>query len=606
MELIQEIALISIVIIVVIGIFSQWLAWRIQWPSIVIMSIAGLIIGPILGLINPKEALGELYSPLISLSVAVILFEGSTSLDVRELKGISKSVLRIITFGVFLAWIGGSLAAHFIAGLSLEVAFIIGGLFVVTGPTVIIPLLRQAKLKPRTAAVLKWEGIVVDPVGPLLALFAYEIIKISIYPNFHFVDFLQFFIGAILAAFVGYIMGILVSLLVSKGVFPEYLKSPIILSFVLLCFAIAEVMMHETGMLAVTIMGLTLARTKKYVHSIGSIGHVVENISVFLTSTVFILLTASLTRETILTIFSWPIITFVLAMLFVVRPLSIWISTIGTELTKQEKTLIGWIAPRGIVALTVAGYFAELLMNDGYLGASMLTALTFALVFITVCAHGFTIGPLAKKLGLASTEKPGVLIVGASSFAIAFGNHLKEIGTPVLISDKSQDRIKQADEFGINTYQGEILAEHSEYEVDLTPYDTILAMTGDTAYNALVCQTYAPEFGYNNTYAIFVRPHDKDVQLSLKAHILFGKNESFRGLNRKVNIGYTLKSIHINKKESLTINEFPEESTPLCIKKKNGNVVFITLVNKITVDVGDILVVLSPEYSNEIEAIFKY
>lgn len=592
---IQEIALVSIVIVIVIGIFSQWLAWRIQWPSIVIMSVAGLIIGPMMGLINPKEALGELYSPLISLSVAVILFEGSTSLDVRELKGISKSVLRIITFGVFLAWIGGSFAAHFIAGLSLEVAFIIGGLFVVTGPTVIIPLLRQAKLKPRTAAVLKWEGIVVDPVGPLLALFAYEIIKFYIYPNFHFVDFIQFFIGAILAGFVGYIMGLLISLLVSKGLFPEYLKSPIILSFVLLCFAIAEVMMLETGMLAVTVMGLTLARTKNYAHSIGSIGHVVENISVFLTSTVFILLTASLTRETILTIFSWPIITFVLAMLFLVRPLSIWISTIGTELTHQEKTLIGWIAPRGIVALTVSGYFAELLINDGYLGASILTALTFALVFITVCAHGFTIGPLARYLGLASTEKPGVLIVGASSFAIAFANHLNNLKIPVLISDKSEDRIKQANHLGIKTYHGEILAEHSEYEVDLTPYDTILAMTGDAAYNALVCQTYAPEFGYNNTYAVSVRPNDKTVQVSLKAHILFGKNESFRELNRKVNIGYRIKNIEIKKKESFSKSDFPEESTPLCIKKKNGNIVFITVIDKVNTDNGDILIVLSSE-----------
>lgn len=592
---IQEIALVSIVIVIVIGIFSQWLAWRIQWPSIVIMSVAGLIIGPMMGLINPKEALGELYSPLISLSVAVILFEGSTSLDVRELKGISKSVLRIITFGVFLAWIGGSFAAHFIAGLSLEVAFIIGGLFVVTGPTVIIPLLRQAKLKPRTAAVLKWEGIVVDPVGPLLALFAYEIIKFYIYPNFHFVDFIQFFIGAILAGFVGYIMGLLISLLVSKGLFPEYLKSPIILSFVLLCFAIAEVMMLETGMLAVTVMGLTLARTKNYAHSIGSIGHVVENISVFLTSTVFILLTASLTRETILTIFSWPIITFVLAMLFLVRPLSIWISTIGTELTHQEKTLIGWIAPRGIVALTVSGYFAELLINDGYLGASILTALTFALVFITVCAHGFTIGPLARYLGLASTEKPGVLIVGASSFAIAFANHLNNLKIPVLISDKSEDRIKQANYLGIKTYHGEILAEHSEYEVDLTPYDTILAMTGDAAYNALVCQTYAPEFGYNNTYAVSVRPNDKTVQVSLKAHILFGKNESFRELNRKVNIGYRIKNIEIKKKESFSKSDFPEESTPLCIKKKNGNIVFITVIDKVNTDNGDILIVLSSE-----------
>ncbi|MCR1836263.1 cation:proton antiporter, partial [Oceanobacillus caeni] len=269
MEIQQELTLISIVVVIALGMFSQWLAWRIQWPSIVIMTIAGLLIGPIFGLINPQEGLGELYSPIISLAVALILFEGSTSLDIRELKGISKSVFRIVTFGALIAWIGGSLAAHFVAGLSLEISFIIGGLFVVTGPTVIIPLLRQAKLTPRVASVLKWEGIIVDPIGPLLALFAYEIIKITSEESFLLSDFIPFFVESILAILVGYAIGMLVSLLVSKGLFPEYLKSPIIFCFVLICFASGEVIMHETGMLSVTVMGLTLARSKKYVHSIG-------------------------------------------------------------------------------------------------------------------------------------------------------------------------------------------------------------------------------------------------------------------------------------------------------------------------------------------------
>src|SRR5699024_6908255 len=362
----ENIELIIIVSILALGIFSQWFAWRIQWPSIVIMSIVGLLIGPIAGFINPGEALGDLYSPLISLAVAIILFEGSSSLDLREIKGISKSVYRIITGGAFIAWILGSLSAHFIAGLGLEVSFIIGGLFVVTGPTVIIPLLRNAKLQPRTAAVLNWEGIIVDPVGPLLALFAYEVIKILGNAHLGPKYLLIFFGSAILAAILGFLIGFIISIMANKGMFPEYLKSPIILAFVLLCFTIAEIIMHETGLLAVTVMGLTFRWAQNHVSSIGNVHHFVESISVMLTSTVFILLTASLARETITEIFTWPIIAFVLVMLFVVRPLSIWVPTIGTELTRQEKTLIGWIAPRGIVALTVAGYFASILIEDGY------------------------------------------------------------------------------------------------------------------------------------------------------------------------------------------------------------------------------------------------
>ncbi|MEN2767914.1 cation:proton antiporter [Ornithinibacillus xuwenensis] len=594
----QDFALISIVIVISLGIFSQWLAWRIQWPSIVIMSVAGLLIGPMFGLINPQEALGSLYSPIISLAVALILFEGSNSLDVRELKGISKSVYRIVTIGTFIAWIGGSLAAHFIAGLSLEISFIIGGLFVVTGPTVIIPLLRQAKLTSRIASVLKWEGIIVDPIGPLLALFAYEIIKITSAESFSYSDFIPFFVDSIIAVIVGFVIGIIMSFLVGKGVFPEYLKSPIIFCFVLICFTIGEAIMHETGMLAVTVMGLTLARTKKHVHSISSIGHFMENISVMLTSTVFILLTASLSQETILEIFTWPILSFVLAMLFLVRPLSIWISTIGTELSVQEKTLVGWIAPRGIVALTVSGYFAELLIDDGYQHASILTSLTLALVFITVCAHGFSIGPIAKKLGLANTESTGIIIVGASSFSIAFAEHLKQLGTPVLIADTSNSRLHQARRIGIATYHGEILSEQSEFEIDMTPYDMILSMTGDVAYNALVCQSYIPEFGYQNIFALPVGSHktkNSELPSSLKANLLFGEGETFTELNKKVNIGYSLQTIEIENKKTVLKEELPLNGTPLCMKKKNGNLVFVTFKEKILLDEGDQLVVLMLE-----------
>jgi len=594
----EDAALISIVAILALGIFSQWLAWKIQWPSIFIMSIAGLLIGPIMGWVNPEVALDELYSPLISLAVAIILFEGSSNLDFREIKDISKSVFRVVTLGAFLAWILGSFTAHYIAGLTWEVSFIIGGLFVVTGPTVIIPLLRNAKLKARTAAVLKWEGIIVDPAGPLLALFAYEVIKVLTNDHLSMNYLLNFFGGAALAALLGLVMGLLISVMANRGQFPEYLKSPVILAFVLLCFTMAEVIMHETGMLAVTVMGLVLGRSKRYVSSIGNVGHFVENVSVMLTSTVFILLTASLARETIAQIFTLPIIGFVLVMLFVVRPLSIWISTIGTELVWREKLLIGWIAPRGIVALTVAGYFASTLAEDGYEEATLLTALTFALVFITVTAHGFTLGPLAKKLNLASNEPPGVLIVGASSFSIQLAMQLKEMNIPVLIVDPSQGRLRPAIEAGIDTFMGQMLSERSRFSIDLAPYDTILSMTGDASYNALITQSFAPEFGFNNTFSLTaVSNHTMSksaLPISLKAHLLFEEGATFPELNRKINTDYEIGLFEWEGTDTdLVFKEIiPETATALFVKKKNETLVFATLQKKISLDAGDQLVVL--------------
>lgn len=593
----ENIELVIIASVLALGIFSQWFAWRIQWPSIVIMSIVGLLIGPVIGFINPGEALGQLYTPLISLAVAIILFEGSSSLDIREIKDVSKSVFRIITGGAFIAWILGSLSAHYIAGLSLEVSFIIGGLFVVTGPTVIIPLLRNAKLQPRTAAVLKWEGIIVDPAGPLLALLAYEVIKVITRAELGPDYLLSFFISALMAGLLGLLIGLAISYMANKGMFPEYLKSPIILVFVLLCFTFAEMIMHETGMLAVTVMGLTLGWARKRVSSIGNVHHFVEGISVMLTSTVFILLTASLARETIAQIFSWKILAFVIVMLFIVRPISIWLPTIGTELTRQEKTLIGWIAPRGIVALTVAGYFASILADDGYKDAETLTALTFALVFITVCVHGFTLGPLAKKLGLSNQDSGGVVIVGASSFSTALATVLKELDTSVLIIDSSRGRLRSAIKQGINTHKGEILEEHAQYDADLTPYSKILAMTIDSSYNVLVSQSFAPEFGYNNTFSILspAAAHVKQDNLpaASRAHLLFDEDAIFTELNRKVNTTYAIKIIPIQVDNQFTKDDLSEETTPLFIKRKNGAINFVTHRTKLALNKGDQFVILT-------------
>lgn len=591
----ESFGLLGIILVIALGVFSQWLSWKIQWPSIVIMSIAGLVIGPAFGLLNPEQDLGSLYSPVISLAVAVILFEGSTTLDIREVRSISKSVFRVVTVGAFLAWILGSLAAHYIAGLSLEVAFIIGGLFIVTGPTVIIPLLRQSKLKPRVGALLKWEGIIVDPAGPLLALFAYEVIKVLVSDTLGMMELGKFLLASLLAIVIGYIFAKVLSWMANKGLFPEYLKSPITLSLVFICFGISEVIMHETGMLAVTVMGLVLAREKKRVSALGNISHFIENVSVILTSTIFILLTASLTRETIAEVFSIQIIGFVIVMLFVVRPLSIWISTIGTELTNREKTLIGWIAPRGIVALTVSGYFATTLMEDGYREAGLLTTLTFALVFITVCAHGFTLAPLAKKLKLASESEPGVLIVGASSFSIALAYKLKELGNPVLISDTSSGKLKLIRKKGIETYSGQILDEHSQFEIDLTPYEFILVMSDDPNYNALVTQSFLPEFGYNKTFTIATERMDeeKDGRLptTVKAHMLFDEQHVFTELNKKINTTYSIESKQANDNYE-KIEEAQVGGYPLCVRKKDGSIAFKTLKDSPSVDKEDIIIYL--------------
>ncbi|MCA1056015.1 sodium:proton antiporter [Rossellomorea aquimaris] len=589
--------LFTLMLIGVLGIGSQWAAWRFRMPAIVVMSIAGLLVGPIFGLIDPKADFGEMFKPIVSLAVAIILFEGSLNLDFREVKGLGKPVFRIVTIGAFLAWILGSLAAHFVAGLSWAVAFVIGGLFIVTGPTVILPLLRQAKLKPRPAAILKWEGIVVDPFGALLAVFAFEIINFIMSDSVTAVSLLLFFAASLFAVLFGWLLGRFTAFIFEKGHVPEFLKSPVVFVLVLASFAISDQIMHETGLLAVTVMGMTLANL--HISSIDDMRHFKENISVLLISTIFVMLTASLSVDTLFKIFNWNIIAFVLLMLFIVRPLSIWLSTIGTDLSNKEKLLIGWIAPRGIVALTVSSYFASVLLDKGFEDAAILTSLTFALVFSTVVAHGFSIKWLAKKLDLAIDERPGVVIVGGSSFSTELAKTFQELKVTVLIADSSWQRLVPVRKAGVPFYKGEILSEQTEYYLDLTPYEYMIAATELDSYNALVCTTFVPEIGRNNLFQLSLRNQGEvdleDMVHTIGGRILFQDHVTWEELNKRVERGDVFRKTNITEKYTFKsyLAERDEHTLLLFALKPTGRIEFFTEGSSPKVEQGDVVVSLT-------------
>jgi len=592
--------LFEVMLVLLLGIGSQWLAWRYRLPAIVIMSITGLLAGPILGLINPEEHFGPLYSTIISVAVAIILFEGSLSLSFKELRDAAgKPILRISTIGAFIAWILGSLTAHYIAGLSWPVAFVIGGLFIVTGPTVIMPLLRQSKLKARPAKILKWEGIVVDPIGALLAVFAFEIVTFIDSDTPDVSALLLFFAGSVFAIILGWVCGRGIGWMFEHGHVPEFLKSPLVFVVVILCFTAADEIVHETGLLSVTAMGITLANMG--ISSISDMRHFKENVSVLLISAIFIMLTASLEVETLLQIFRPNIIGYVILMMFAVRPLSIFLSTIGTNLTLNEKTLIGWIAPRGIVALTVSGYFATVLLDAGFQDADILTTLTFALVFFTVVAHGFSIGWLAKKLNLSMEGKPGALIVGSNRFTVELTKSLMKAGVPVRIVDSSWARLRVAREAGVPFYHGSMLSEQTEYNLDTMPYEYLLALTDDHAYNSLVCTTFLPEFGRFNVFKVspftkYKNQYSSDVVSKVGGRILFDKKFTWDDLNDKLDDGYIFRQTTLTPQ--FTYEQYVEEKDNstvfLYLIKPSGMLKFYSEEMRTVPTTGDTIVSLTP------------
>lgn len=513
---------LAVSIIGVLGIGAQWLAWRFNLPAIVLMAIAGVLAGPVFNVFSgpdmasgvpPMEALfGDFYRPLIAIAVAVILFEGGLQLNFSELRGLTRGVRRLVFPGVPIAWFLGAAAAYLIAGLSWQTALLFGGVMVVTGPTVIIPLLRQSKLNPRPATLLKWEGIVNDPIGALLAVVVYEFLVIGDHGSTSGEIISSLVLAALLSAGLGYAFGRFTAMAFRGGWAPEYLKPPILLALVLVCFELANLLQHEAGLLAVTAMGMTLANSR--LASIADLRLFKENIVIVLVSGVFIILTANLTIDSIQAL-DWSAFWFIVAMLFVVRPLTVFVSTIGAGLPLKERLLVGWIAPRGIVAVAVTSFFGASLAAEGYIDGDKLISLAFAMVFATVVLHGFTISPLAKALGLASKERPGVLIIGASPFSASLAAKLKEMEVPVMVADTSWRRLKPVRLANVPTYYGEILSEVTEHHLDLNRFGYLLALGGNEAHNALVATDLAPELGRAAIYQVNARGKDEEDRRAL-------------------------------------------------------------------------------------------
>lgn len=359
----------------------------------------GLFIGPGINLIYPDQLFGDLLEPIISLAVAIILFEGSLSLDRREVFHFKEPVRRMYTLVPLMSWLLTAVIANLVVGLSWVTAFVIGGLFIVTGPTVITPLLKNANLKERPDRMLRWEGIIVDPMGALAALFALQI-GLAASGVIDSAALGSFFLGAVAALVLGIGTGAGTSYAFQRNIIPRDMQAPMMFALVIFIFAVSDLIMEESGLLAVTAMGVTLANRGLNVPILDNIRHFKENISTLFISAVFVLLTASLTRTDLIELWDIRIIGFVLLMMLIVRPLSVWIGLANTEVTLREKTFIGWIAPRGVVALTVSGYFQTILVEAGFTEAERILPMTLALVFITVVIHGYTLTPLAKRLKL--------------------------------------------------------------------------------------------------------------------------------------------------------------------------------------------------------------
>lgn len=486
--------LVKIALIGVIGIGAQWVAWRSGKPAIALMLVAGILAGPVLGLIDPVRDFGSLREPIIKLAVAVILFEGGLSLKFRELRHAGVAVAMLVFIGVPVGWALGTAAAYYGAGLPFELAALFGGVMVVTGPTVIVPLLRSLNITPRVKHILKWEAIVNDPIGALLAVGIYAYIIHGGAEANSTAIVTDVVAASLLAVLIGSAAGFALTWAFPRGWVPEYLKAPVLLTTVIAVFVLSDLIMHETGLITVTVMGVVMANRET--DSTRTLQRFKEDLTVLLVSGVFIILSATLDWEVVQN-FQVRFLFFLLLLLFVVRPLTIMAALLFTRIPFRERLFIAWIAPRGIVAVAVTGLFALRLSDYGVPGAEALVPLGFGVVIATIFAHGFTAARFARWLRLDRGKGNGVLLVGANSWTIAFAEFVKEQGSDVLIADASKFALRRARRAGLPVYQGDILDEAHDEDLDMGQYQQLIAATDNDSYNALVCSELAPEIGHD-------------------------------------------------------------------------------------------------------------
>ena len=544
-----------VVVVACTGVAAQWVAWRFRIPAIVILTAAGLLLGPVSGVLQPSENFGVLLTPFVQLAVAVILFEGGLNLHLHELKEAGVGVRRLTTAGPVIAFLLGSAAAHFVGGLSWPVALVFGAITIVTGPTVIMPLLRHARLRPRTASALKWEGIVNDPVGALLAVVLFEYFALSdggVTGLALVVDMIETIIAAgLFGGLVGYLLGKAYPL----GHFPEYLKGPTMLAAVLFVYAGANILQEEAGLVAATALGLVMGNMN--LPSIEELRRFKEYITVILVSGLFIVLTADLDPSLLMQMDfrSWALIG---VLIFIIRPITVFAATAGAGIDHEDRVLIGWIAPRGIVAAAVAGAFSVRMAEAGYEDAIMLLPLVFMLILVTVTLHGFSIAYLARYLGIASKKQNGLVIVGASPWTIDLAKNLIELEIPVILVDASWHRLRPARLSGVPVYFGQVVSASADEALDLSSMGYLLAASDNDAYNALVCTRFGNEFGRSRVFQIPMpasEQHEtKGLVSALRGHTAFPAEALYEEILRRYFQGWRFQKTRFT--ESYTYEDY--------------------------------------------------
>lgn len=534
--------LVALVVIVVLGVAASWLAWRVRLPSILLLLLAGLVAGPVTGFIKPDALLGELLMPFVSLAVGLILYEGGLTLRFRELRDVGRVVRNLVTVGALVTLVISTVAARLIFGLPWSLALLLGAILIVTGPTVVAPLLRHIRPGGGTGSILKWEAIVIDPIGALLAVLVFESVFVEGAHGAAAAVVLGIIKTVVIGGGLGAISALLLAQLMARFWVPDYLQNAVSLMLVVATQAAADHFQQESGLLAVTVMGMVLANQRW-----ADVRHIVEfkeNLQVLLISFLFVLLGARLDASGLQGRLAGGVL-FVAVLVVVARPLSVWISTRHAKLNRGERMFLSAVAPRGIVAAAVSAVFALRLESAGVEGAQDLVPLTFMVIIGTVALSGLGAPYLAHRLGVASTNPQGVLLAGAGQWPRALAGVLKDRGIRVQFVDTNHENLRAARMAGLPASKHSILADDLVDALDLGGIGRFFAVTPNDWINTLAVHRFVGVFGRGQCYQCVTSDEsasEAEQHPHLRGRRLFGREITYALLAERMAAGFVIKA----------------------------------------------------------------
>ncbi|WP_350293334.1 sodium:proton antiporter [uncultured Croceitalea sp.] len=588
--------------IIILGIIAQWVAWRLKLPAILPLILIGLLVGPIATLYtedgakliepiwNGEKGLfpGEGLYYFVSLAISIILFEGGLTLKRSEIANVGPVITKLITVGSVVTFFGAGVAAHYIFELSWQISFLFSALIIVTGPTVITPILRNIPLKKDVSTVLKWEGILIDPIGALVAVLVFEFISVGEGSGYTQTALIEFGKILLFGTTFGFTFAHALAFAIKKNLIPHYLMNVVSLSVVLLVFVESDVFAHESGLLAVVVMGMVLGNMN--LPNLKELLYFKESLSVLLISILFILLSANINIADLELLMNWKTAALFVLVVFLIRPLGVFLSTQGSNLRLNEKLFIGWVGPRGIVAAGIASLFGSKLLAKGEPGAEYITPLVFMIVLGTVLLNATTARIFAKLVGVFLKKSEGILIIGASKVSRLIANYLKKNKRHVVLIDNNQTNVEKAKSLGIEAMTANIYSDSLTDNIELNDMGYLMALTGNSDINRFAIDKFKKQFGENGAFRIVNTEEMNDPENNPEEG-LFSHTDDFIKLTDAARKYPSINEIELKDQEHynglIEITKADNDIIPLFLKNPDNDLKIISAFSKENYDVQE-------------------